>query len=71
MKFGSVSEHFANLQHVKRCKTCVSGLNALFRGTEVVKHPFYSIGPKMMFGSVTEHFANLRQVKDAKLVFRT
>jgi hypothetical protein len=47
-----------------------SGLNALFRGTEVVKHPFYSIEPKMMFGSVTEHFANLRLVKDAKLVFR-
>jgi hypothetical protein len=22
------------------------GPNALFRGTEVVKHPFYSIGPK-------------------------
>jgi hypothetical protein len=70
MMFGSISEHLANLRHVKRCKTCVSGLNALFRGTEVVKHPFYSIGPKMMFGSATEHFANLRQVKDAKLVFR-
>jgi hypothetical protein len=25
-----VSEHFANLQHNKRCNTCVSGLNALF-----------------------------------------
>jgi hypothetical protein len=70
MMFGSISEHVANLRHVKRCKTCVSGLNALFRGTKVLKHPFYSIGPKMMFGSVTEHFANLRQVKDAKLVFR-
>jgi hypothetical protein len=46
-----------------------SGLNALFRGTEVVKHPFYSIGPKMRLGSVTEHFTNLRKVKDAKLVF--
>jgi hypothetical protein len=70
MMFGSVTEHFANLRHVKRCKTYVSGLNALFRGTEVVKHPFYSLGPKMMFGSVSEHFANLRHVKDAKLVFR-
>jgi hypothetical protein len=68
--FGSVSEHFANLRHIKRCKTYVSGLNALFRGTEVVKHPFYSLGPKMMFGGVSEHFANLRHVKDAKLVFR-
>jgi hypothetical protein len=43
----------------KRCKTCVSGLNALFRGTEVVKHPFYSIGAVMMFGSVSGHFTNL------------
>jgi hypothetical protein len=51
---------------VKRSKTCVSGLNALLRGTDVVKHPFYSIGPKMMFGSVSEHFANLRHVKRSK-----
>jgi hypothetical protein len=41
--FGSVSEHLANLRHVTRYKTCVSCLNALFRGTEVVKHSFYSI----------------------------
>jgi hypothetical protein len=40
-----------------------SGLNALFRGTEVVNHPFYSVGPKIMFGCVSEHFTNLRQVK--------
>jgi hypothetical protein len=70
MMFGSVSEHLGNLRRVKRCKTCVPGLNALFRGTEVVKHSFYSIGPKMMFGCVSEHFANLRHVKDANLVFR-
>jgi hypothetical protein len=38
------------------------GPNALFRGTEVVKHPFYSIGPKKMFGSVSLYFANLRHV---------
>jgi hypothetical protein len=38
------------------------GPNALFRGTEVVKHPFYSIGPKKMFGSVSVYFANLRHV---------
>jgi acid stress-induced BolA-like protein IbaG/YrbA len=66
MMFGGVSEHFANLRHVKRCKTRVSGLNALFRGTEVVKHPIYSIGPKMMFGTVSEHFANLRHIKRCK-----
>jgi hypothetical protein len=70
MMFGSVSEHLANLRHVKRCKTCVSGLNALFQGTEVVNNSFYSIRPKMMFGCVSEHFANLRHVKDANLVFR-
>ena len=37
MMFGSVLEHFGNLRLVKICKTCVSGLNALFRGTEIVK----------------------------------
>jgi acid stress-induced BolA-like protein IbaG/YrbA len=66
MMFGSVSDHFTNLRQVKRCKTCVSGLNALFRGTEVVKHPFYSIGPKMMFKSVADHFTNLQLVKRCK-----
>ena len=76
MMFGSVLEHFGNLRHVKRCKTFGSGLNALFRGTEVAKmvsqkkHSFYCIGPKMMFGSVLEHFGNLRRVKNAKFVFR-
>jgi acid stress-induced BolA-like protein IbaG/YrbA len=63
---GSVSEHFANLRHVKRCKTCVSGLNALLRGTKLAKDPFYSIGTKMMVGSVSKHFANLRHVKRCK-----
>jgi hypothetical protein len=71
MMFASVSDNFTNLQHGKRCKTCVLGPKAIFRGTKVVKHPFYSIGPKMMFASVSEHFANLRHVKEAKLVFRT
>jgi hypothetical protein len=66
MMFGSVSKHFTNLRPIKRCKTCVSRLNALFRGTEVVKHPFYSIGPKMVFGSVADHITNLRQVKRCK-----
>jgi hypothetical protein len=62
----TVSEYFANIHNVKRRKTSASGLNALFQGTEVVKHPFYSIGPKMMFGSVSEHLANLRHVKRCK-----
>jgi hypothetical protein len=64
--FRSISLTFG---HVKRCKTGISGLNAPFRGAKVVKHPFYSIGRKMIYGSVLEHFANHWQVKDAKLVF--
>jgi hypothetical protein len=70
MIYGSVTEDFDNLLHVKRCKTCVSGLNALIGGTKVVNNPYYSIGPKMMFGSVTGHFANLRYVNNAKLVLQ-
>jgi acid stress-induced BolA-like protein IbaG/YrbA len=66
MMFGSVSKHFANLRHVKRSKTYVSGMYALFHGTEVVKQPFYCIRPKVMFGRVSEHFANLRLVKRSK-----
>jgi uncharacterized protein YuzB (UPF0349 family) len=62
--FQSISLTFD--RNVKRCKTCVSGLYALFQGTEVAKHPFYSIRPKMMFGSDAEHFANLRHVKRCK-----
>ena len=70
--FGSVSEHFANLRHVKRCKTCVWGVNAVFRATEATKmvsqqkHPFYTIRPKTMFGSVPEHFANIQNIKWCK-----
>jgi hypothetical protein len=65
----SVSVYFTNLRHGIRCKTCVSGLNALFPETKVVKHPFYSIGPKMMFRSGSVPFANLQHVKAPKLVF--
>jgi hypothetical protein len=50
----------------KKMKTHVSGLNALFWVTKVVKQPFYSIGPKMIFGCVLEDFAKLRQVKRCK-----
>ena len=70
--FRIVSEHFAKLWHKKRCKICVSGMNALFRGTELAKmvsqrnHPFYSIRPKTMFGSVSEHFADLWHLKRLK-----
>jgi hypothetical protein len=67
--FGCVSVHFANLRRVKRCKTFVSGPNALFPGTKVVKHPIYTIGPRMMFGCVSEYFTNLQHIKDVKHMF--
>jgi hypothetical protein len=69
MMFRSVSVYFTNLRHVIRCKTCVSDKNALFLETKVVKHPLYSIGPKMMFKSVSVHYAYLGHVKVAKLLF--
>jgi hypothetical protein len=59
------SKHFANLRHVKRCKTCVRAWMH-YSVTKVTKHPFYSIGTKMMFGSVSEHFTNLQHVKICK-----
>jgi hypothetical protein len=69
MIYVTVTEHFANLVHIKYEKLCF-GPNALFWRTKVEKHPFYSIAPKMIYGSVIEHFANLRHVKDAKLVLQ-
>jgi hypothetical protein len=69
MMFGCPLEHLENLPHVKRCKTCVWGLNALFWCTEVAEivshqmHPFFSIGPQMVFCSIWEHLENLRHVK--------
>jgi hypothetical protein len=55
---GVFSGHFGNLRNVKIRKTCVSVLNALFRGTEVAnivsspKDLFIYIQPKVMFASV-------------------
>jgi hypothetical protein len=65
MMFGSVSEHFFNLRHVKRCKTCVSALNALFWGTEVANNPFYYIRPRCL-GVFQRIFTNLWHVKRCK-----
>jgi hypothetical protein len=36
---------FVNLPHVKRCKTCISGVNLLFWGTEVEKIISYQMHP--------------------------
>jgi hypothetical protein len=40
----------------------VFGHECIISGTEVLKHPFYPIGPQIMFGSVSVYFANLRCV---------
>jgi hypothetical protein len=67
----SVLKHFKNPRKIKWCKTCVSGLNALFFGTKVTKivswqkHPFYSNGSKIT-ESVLEHFWNLQNEKRCK-----
>jgi hypothetical protein len=67
--FEIVLEHFVNLPHVKRCKTCVSVLNAVLLGTEVVKmvldqmHPFYYIAQKKMVWVVFEQYKNLHNIK--------
>jgi hypothetical protein len=70
LMFGSVSEQFANLQHVKDAILMLE-VSALFRGTKVAKHSFYSIGTKTMIGSVLEHFSNLQHVnKMQNMCFR-
>jgi ribosomal protein L31 len=72
MMFGCLLERLENLRHVKRCKTCVLGMNAIFWCTEVEEivsnqmHPFYSIGPKMMFDCLLNQLENLRYVKRCK-----
>jgi hypothetical protein len=66
--FGSVSEHFANLRHVKDEKLIFRAWMHYFG---VPKFWIIHSSPldPMMFGSVSEHFANLRHVKDAKPEF--
>jgi hypothetical protein len=72
MMCGYLLEHLEKLRHVKRCKTCVSGMNAIFWCTEIAEmvsqqmHLFYSIGPRMMFGCLLEHLEILRHVKRCK-----
>jgi hypothetical protein len=69
MMFGCVSEHFANLRNAKDAKLVFRALMHYFLGTNVVKHPFYTIGPRMIFGCVSKYFANLRHVKLQNLCF--
>ena len=57
--FPSILQNFATK---KSCKTCVSGLKALFRGNELSTKvfprtpPIQPVRPKTKFGSVSEHF---------------
>jgi hypothetical protein len=55
MMFGCVSEYFANLRQLEMQNLCFEPEYTI-SGTKVVKHPFYSIEPKMMPGFVSEHF---------------
>jgi hypothetical protein len=69
MMFAGVSEHFANLRHIKDEKLVFWARMHYFGVTKFVSIPS-PLDPKMMFGTGSEHFANLRHVKDAKLLFR-
>jgi hypothetical protein len=67
---------FAILSHVKRCKTCVPSVNALFRGTEVAKNhcpPNASILIPWTYIDVWECFGAFwkpsESKNEAKLVF--
>ena len=70
--FGVFRSFSKNFGTSNEAKTCVSRLNALFQGAEVVKmvsqqnKPFYPTWPQMTFETVSEHFANLRHVKRGK-----
>jgi hypothetical protein len=72
MMFGSVLEHLGNLRNVKRCKTYVSCMNALFlryRNFENGVAPNAPSGlpwTQNVFRGVLEHFVNNLHVKRNK-----
>jgi hypothetical protein len=66
--FGSVSDHFANLRHVKTCKTCGLGLNALFPWYQSCEASILVHWTQNDVSECFRAFANLGYVKDAKLV---
>ena len=73
--FESVQEHFEDLRHVKRGRTYVSGLNALYWRTKFAKmvsqrnQPFHRIRPQTIFENVQEHFEDLRHVERGRTCF--
>jgi hypothetical protein len=59
-------------QSCEACIWCLGVFRSIlltFWCNEVVRHPFYSIGTKIMFGGVSERFANIWHVQVALLVF--
>jgi hypothetical protein len=69
MMFASISDDFTNLRHVKTCKTCVLGQNALFRGYQSCEASILVHWTQNDVWECFRAFANLGYVKDAKLVF--
>jgi hypothetical protein len=51
----------------KNMQNLCLGTECTVSGYQVVRHPLYSIGPKMMFGCVSKHFVRLQYVKDVEL----
>jgi hypothetical protein len=75
MRIESVFQHFRYLRNVKRCKTCVSGLNALF-GVPKLQIWFRNqsihstlFDPKWLFGVFWSISETLGKWNDARLVF--
>jgi hypothetical protein len=65
MMFGSVLKHSDSFQQVKRCKTCVSGQNALLRGTEVV-NPVGVLDQQPTKGSARGSECGLAEIGNSK-----
>ena len=67
--FPSILQNFATK---KSCKTCISGLKALFRGFKLLTKvfprtpPMQPVRPKMMFGSVSVYFTMVHHEKSCK-----
>jgi hypothetical protein len=66
MMFGSVSEHFSKLQHVKRRKNLCFGPECTISGYQDCEASIILHWNRKMFESVSEHFANLLHIKRRK-----
>jgi hypothetical protein len=70
MMFGSVSEHFANLRHVKRCKTYVRTQMHYFRVPKLWSIHSSLWDPTWCLGVFWSILLTFDTKKDEKLVFR-